>query len=262
MQRAPDRIRADLGQPVIGLPQGSLQQAQGPRRRAVLVALGRAGPFGQNALLRISAIADPRATSVAGSHGREPVAVEATDPGRDGLGVPSSDLVGRHRIARAIRNGQEGSSALDLRGGRAERAAQAGQLLAFIRRERTQGICLVARHGTPRSTRIIPSLYQTSQQMTHYSVGIVTSRWPCWPMPIWPLCVSTPSGGEDLDLAADLLPLTVPEVRRLLWRLVWARPPDPGRILAWSNWRRRHQQRARRSHWTRRTRTHQPRLSY
>jgi SRSO17 transposase len=37
-------------------------------------------------------------------------------------------------------------------------------------------------------------------------------------------------------------------------------PPDPGRILAWSDWRRRHQQRARRSHWTRRTRTHQPRL--
>jgi hypothetical protein len=78
--------------------------------------------------------------------------------------------------------------------------------------------------------------------------GIVPSRWPCWPMPIWPLCVSTLSGGEDLDLAADLLPLTVPEVRRLIWRLVWARPPDPGRILAWSDWRRRHQQRARRSH--------------
>src|SRR3954454_2748185 len=74
--------------------------------------------------------------------------------------------------------------------------------------------------------------------------GIVTSRWPCWPMPIWPLCVSTPSGGEDLDLAADLLPLTVPEVRRLIWRLVWARPPDPVRALAWSDWRRRHQQRA------------------
>src|SRR5215207_10015282 len=57
--------------------------------------------------------------------------------------------------------------------------------------------------------------------------GIVTSRWPCWPTPIWPSCVSTPSGGEDLDLAADLLPLTVPEVRRLIWRLVWAKPPDP-----------------------------------
>ena len=34
-------------------------------------------------------------------------------------------------------------------------------------------------------------------------------------------------GKGTLDLAAELLPLTVPEVRRLLWRLVWARPPDP-----------------------------------
>ena len=34
-------------------------------------------------------------------------------------------------------------------------------------------------------------------------------------------------GGEvSLDLAADLLPLTVPEVR-LLWRLVWIRSPNP-----------------------------------
>ena len=61
-------------------------------------------------------------------------------------------------------------------------------------------------------------------------------------------------GGEvSLDLAADLLPLTVPEVRRLLWRLMWARAPDPEQVLAWSTWRRRHQQRARRCHWQQRT---------
>src|SRR5881227_994607 len=58
VQGAPDRIGADPGQPVIGLAQGFLQQAQGPRRRAVLLALGHAGPFGQDALLRLSAIAD------------------------------------------------------------------------------------------------------------------------------------------------------------------------------------------------------------
>src|SRR5436305_3165958 len=57
MQGAPDRERADPGQPVIGLPQGFLQQVQGPGGRAVLIALGRAGPFGQDAPLRISAIA-------------------------------------------------------------------------------------------------------------------------------------------------------------------------------------------------------------
>ena len=63
------------------------------------------------------------------------------------------------------------------------------------------------------------------------------------------------AGGEKgaLDLQADLLPLTVPEVRRLLWHLVWARPPDPEAACAWSRWRRRHQQRARKSHWKRRT---------
>src|SRR5215216_931510 len=43
-----------------------------------------AGPFGQNALLRVSPIAGPRATPMAGPHGGEPVAVEAAHPGGDG----------------------------------------------------------------------------------------------------------------------------------------------------------------------------------
>src|SRR3954471_4496759 len=160
VQRAPDRIGADPGQPIRSLAQGFLQQAQRPCRRAVRLALRGSRPFRQDALLRVSPIADPRATPMARPHGREPVAVEAADPGRDGLGVPSSDLVGSRRVARAIRNGQERSGALDLRGGRAERAAQAGQLLALIRRERAKGIFLVARHGTPRGTRI--TAYYTS----------------------------------------------------------------------------------------------------
>ena len=62
------------------------------------------------------------------------------------------------------------------------------------------------------------------------------------------------AGGVDpIDLAADLLPLTIPEVRRLLWALVGAQPPKPTVALRWSTWRRRHQQRARRAHWHRRT---------
>src|SRR3954452_7182566 len=100
VQRAPDRKGADLGQPVWSLAQGSLQQAQGPGGRAVRLALGRSCPFRQNALLRVSAIADPRSAPVARSHGSQPVAVEAADPGGDGLGVPSSDLVGRRRVAK------------------------------------------------------------------------------------------------------------------------------------------------------------------
>src|SRR5215207_4056684 len=167
VQGAPDRERADLGQSIRSLAQGSLQQAQGPRRRAVLVALGHACPFGQNALLLVSPIADPWSAPMARPHGGEPVPVEAADPGGDGLVVPSSDLVGGRRVACAIRNGQERSGALDVRGGGAGRAAQAAQLLALIRRERAKGIFPVARHGTPRGTRIVSPLHQTSCQVTH-----------------------------------------------------------------------------------------------
>src|SRR5215217_3535585 len=111
MQRAPDRERADLGQSVRSFAQVFLQQAQGPRGCAVLFAPWHAGPFGQNALLRVSPIADPWSAPMPRPHGGEPVAVEAADPGGDGLVVPSSDLVSGSRVARAIRNGQERSGA-------------------------------------------------------------------------------------------------------------------------------------------------------
>jgi hypothetical protein len=86
-------------------------------------------------------------------------------------------------------------------------------------------------------------------------------------MPISPPCARPRAGKKsgweteiDLALRLDLLPPTVPELRRLLWYLVWAQPPDPEHVLAWSAWRRRHQQRARRCHWKRRTRPHKVRL--
>jgi hypothetical protein len=37
--------------------------------------------------------------------------------------------------------------------------------------------------------------------------------------------------------------MTVPEVRRLLVALIWTAPTEPGLVLAWSRWRRRHQAR-------------------
>jgi len=49
--------------------------------------------------------------------------------------------------------------------------------------------------------------------------------------------------------AVALLPLTLPEVRRLLWQLVWAPPPDTAAVVHWSHWRRRHQARAQRCHY-------------
>ena len=48
---------------------------------------------------------------------------------------------------------------------------------------------------------------------------------------------------------AELIPLTVPEVRRLLAHLIWQQPPEITAVLSWSHWRRRHQARARRCHY-------------
>jgi hypothetical protein len=59
---------------------------------------------------------------------------------------------------------------------------------------------------------------------------------------------------------AELLPLTVSEIRRLLAALVWRLADDPSVVLAWSGWRRRHQARARRCHWRRRQRLRKMRL--
>jgi hypothetical protein len=49
-----------------------------------------------------------------------------------------------------------------------------------------------------------------------------------------------------------LIPLTVPEVRKLILRLVWEDLSPAERALAWSAWRRRHQYRARVCHYRKR----------
>jgi hypothetical protein len=58
--------------------------------------------------------------------------------------------------------------------------------------------------------------------------------------------------GAGAELA--MIPFTVPEVRRLLWRLMWATTTTSCEIVTWSHWRRRHQAHARQCHWRRRTR--------
>ena len=58
-----------------------------------------------------------------------------------------------------------------------------------------------------------------------------------------------------------LVPLSVPEVRRLIARLVLGRtPPTPPFVLAWSFWRRAHQAAARAFHWGRQLTPAQPQL--
>jgi hypothetical protein len=56
-----------------------------------------------------------------------------------------------------------------------------------------------------------------------------------------------------------LIPLTIPEVRRLVYRLVVHILAPPEAVLHWSRWRRLHQARAMRSHYHRRRRA-QPRF--
>ena len=74
-----------------------------------------------------------------------------------------------------------------------------------------------------------------------YHVGLVCARIPGHHAPEEP-----ETRGSSVD---DGIPLTVPEVRRLVWQLLWSRPPSRAAVLAWSRWRRRHQWRARRAHY-------------
>ena len=60
----------------------------------------------------------------------------------------------------------------------------------------------------------------------------------------------------------DLLPLTVPEVRRLLCAVVWQLPLSAAQILQWSAWRRRHRAGAKQAHSKRRQRSAPVRLYY
>ena len=54
---------------------------------------------------------------------------------------------------------------------------------------------------------------------------------------------------EPSLLPLDLIPWTVPEVRRLLCRLIWCKIPAQAHTMAWSCWRRRHQARAKYYHY-------------
>ena len=51
------------------------------------------------------------------------------------------------------------------------------------------------------------------------------------------------------SLDEKLIPLTVSEVRRLLYRLIWRHQPTDESVLRWYRWRRRHQATARQCHY-------------
>lgn len=59
-----------------------------------------------------------------------------------------------------------------------------------------------------------------------------------------------------------LLRLSLPEIRRLLTKIVWQAARDPEHVLQWSIWRRKHQHMAQHYHYKARDHTLQMRLSY
>jgi SRSO17 transposase len=71
---------------------------------------------------------------------------------------------------------------------------------------------------------------------------------------------SARGAAERAESAEPLVPLSVPEIHRLLSLLVWPAPTDAVQVLGWSWWRRRHQARARACHWRRRPRQRKMRL--
>ena len=50
------------------------------------------------------------------------------------------------------------------------------------------------------------------------------------------------------------MPLTVPEVRVLLWQIVWHEVPSADLVLHWSHWRPRQQAQAQRCYYRHRAR--------
>ena len=59
-------------------------------------------------------------------------------------------------------------------------------------------------------------------------------------------------GKRGIVFPGELIPLTVPEVRRLLCRLLWLPRGSPTLTIQWSGWRRRHQARAMQCNYRRR----------
>jgi hypothetical protein len=60
--------------------------------------------------------------------------------------------------------------------------------------------------------------------------------------------------------ATTCIPLSVPEIRKLLWHLTWQYVPSLIAVIGWSLWRRRHQAIARACHYKRRSRRHELQL--
>ena len=102
-------------------------------------------------------------------------------------------------------------------------------------------------------------LAKTEVGLDHYEVRhwqgwyrhITLSRWALTFLTVIRTQAGTLPTKKPLSLRG-LLPLSVAEIRHLLWTLLWKTTALPEVVLAWSLWRRRHQFRAKRAHYQRR----------
>jgi hypothetical protein len=87
------------------------------------------------------------------------------------------------------------------------------------------------------------------------SRAVLRARLPVQPAPPTPPAAKVAKGGpyqQPIDLSVELLPLTVPEIRHVLWAVGQADSAEATSfVFAWSHWRRRHQAQARRCHYQR-----------
>lgn len=149
--------------------------------------------------------------------------------------------------------------------------ADGGHHSLLIRRNATTGELAFYRCWAPRPVTLarlvtvagIRWSVEESFQAGKSQVGLdqhQVRRWNSWhrfttlamaALAVLAICVADAATGTPAA-ATDLIDLTVNEIRRLINTLLIDQVRDLTHRLRWSQWRRRHQARARRSHYTRR----------
>lgn len=150
----------------------------------------------------------------------------------------------------------------------------AGQRWLLARRNRTTDELAYYRcyspHPVPLSTLVgvagrrwtVEESFQTAKGQTGLDQHQVR-RWRSWyrwttlVLLAHALLAITTAVARTQPAPAGLIPLTLPEIARLLYAVINSSPEQIAHILAWSTWRRRHQHRARQAHYQRQS-THEP----
>src|SRR5216683_4427608 len=141
-QNAPDRIRADEGQPIRGAAQGALERRQRPGGRPVALALWRSVEFAQDALLGGCVVQDGGPPSMRWRECRQTLTIEQTDQRRDRVARPPTSPMGSLDVRMAISHREQDLRARDERGWQAERSTDTLQVRPLLRTQRSERVFL------------------------------------------------------------------------------------------------------------------------